>query len=89
MADARRARRTGDGVGSFAVRHRNVVLFRNIQSRNEWLFRNIPRTTANIDKSVAKSTERDISRASVDAFSLESAVDVVMTRGNIAMVHAD
>ena len=58
-------------------------------NRIEWLFQNIPRTTANIEKPVANTTESDISRGYGDAFSLGSAVDGVGLRGNVAMVHAD
>ena len=67
-----------DVMNWWPVRHRNFVLF--------W---NIPRTTANIDKPLAKNTDSDILRVSGEPFSMGSTVEVVAKRGNAAMVHAD
>ena len=50
---------------------------------------NSPHTTTDIDKTAAKTTESDILRGPSNVLSLVSALEAVVVRGNIAMVHAD
>ena len=53
------------------------------------LFWDIPRTTANIDKALAKNTDSDILHVSGEPVSMGSTVEVVVKLGNASMVHAD
>ena len=60
------------------VRHQHVVLFLDIL-----------RTAASIDKPLTKNTNSDISRVSDKPFSMGCPVEVVVKRGNAAMVHTE
>ena len=60
-----------------------------VHDQNCVLFWDIPCTTENIDKTLAKNTDSEILRVSSKPFLMRSTVEVVVKRGNAAMVHAD
>ena len=53
------------------------------------LFWKIQHTTSNIDKTLAKNTDSDVLRVTGKPLSVGSTVAVVVTRGNVAMLHAN